>query len=106
RVAFCGINLAAVLFVLGGAEALLSAKRPGVATWTSLDGPGLPYQKRDNLLGASPRPGSRTHYQLRDGDQVLIDTVYTIDEHGLRAIPGHAPPDTAPTVVFFGCSFT
>ena len=106
RLAFCGINLAAVLFVLGGAEALLSAKRPGVATTTSLDGPGLPYQQRDDLLGARPRPGSRTHYELRDRGQVLIDTVYTIDEHGLRAIPGHAPPDTAPTVVFFGCSYT
>ena len=101
-----GINLAAILLVLGGAEALLSPKRPGIDTYTSLDSPGLKFAQGNDLLGSVPRPGSRTRYQLVDHGETLIDTIYTIDQHSLRVDPSTTPPKHAPTVAIFGCSFT
>ena len=101
-----GINLAAILFVLGGAEALLPPTQTGITKYTSLDHRGLQYTVIDDRLGSSPRPGSRTRYQLVDRGKTLIDTIYTIDEHGLRVIPDTAPPENAPTAAFFGCSLT
>lgn len=57
------------------------------------------------LLGYGPRRNVSVTCQRFNGDQLIYDTRYTIDTHGLRTGAGLATPE-APAIAFFGDSFT
>ena len=63
-----------------------------------------PYFREDPELGTVPAPGVRVRSSRELDGEVLYDVEYTIDENGLRAVPGSG--DTGPAVLFFGGSFT
>lgn len=101
----CGINLAAALFTLSLAEAIVRPKQPGEASYVSLDSPQQKFARTDDLLGLVPRPNARVRHTLMTGGEYNIDATYTIDENSLRVVVPPGDPANDP-VVFCGCSYT
>jgi hypothetical protein len=60
----------------------------------------------DELLGSRPRPGAVVSSTKKQGDAVIYDVVYTIDEHQRRVTPVDDPAGRDKFILFFGGSFT
>ncbi len=61
---------------------------------------------RDVPLAEIMSPGVTCREQRLDGEKVIYDFVYTLDEHSARVTPASPVEATGRDLVFFGCSFT
>ncbi len=98
------VNAAAVLATLAASEAWFSRSVDPKMSWTVQVPAGAEYFQRDPVLGETVRPNVRAVYTTcsPDGSEILRAT-YTINARGLRVTPER---ESAPGIVFFGCSFT
>jgi hypothetical protein len=107
RLGWWAIQLAAVMLALAVGEAWLTYKHSGSQlSYDDLDVPGRPRKVPSELLGMAPISNQRIHHVLRIGDRTFVDAVYTINELGLRVVPGSEGGPGDETIVFMGCSFT
>jgi hypothetical protein len=60
----------------------------------------------DPLLGYKPRPGAQVQSIKKQGDDLIYDVTYTIDEFGRRITPDDGTPARDKFLLLFGDSFT
>ncbi|MCG3210787.1 MAG: hypothetical protein FOGNACKC_04418 [Anaerolineae bacterium] len=60
----------------------------------------------DPLLGYKPRPNSQVESIKKEGDTLIYDTTYSIDEFGRRITPADDSPARDKFLLAFGDSFT
>ncbi len=96
-------NIGVAFLALAGAELYLEFQPPTKASPRS--GAHRGYTRPDADLGYAPVPGVRRTIAYCFGDEKILEVTYTIDERGCRIGPP-SPSPTAPSVVFFGGSYT
>lgn len=96
----CSLCLAA--FEAGTALMLYRSWASAASGWTSPFPKG--YIARHEALGYAPAAPGSFHVVKRVDDRVIYETDYTITPGLYRDTPRSSP--SAPTTVFFGCSFT
>jgi hypothetical protein len=98
------INLAVVVFTLGGAESYFWSQELLERTMEYSE----EFFLADDVLGYKPALDRRIHHRSYGGDQLLYEVTYTLDDQGLRiASPLTREQEaTYPCIAFFGDSFT
>lgn len=98
------VNLAAVVVAFGAFETYLvlkDASAEKVIYKGTKD-----YYVRHELLGYGPAKGRAATVAKYFGNEQIYETVYTIEDNGLRVAPPPPTNSTAPSILFFGGSIT
>jgi hypothetical protein len=95
-------NVALPLLLLFGLEAWAAVRTAVSAEGSAVEGYILPH----DVLGYGPAPGYRAHARGSVEGEVVYDTHYNIDGHGLRVAPPIAADAGEECILFFGGSFT
>jgi hypothetical protein len=109
---FIRVNVMLFIGLIAGAEILASfavslGPEPLVYRAHPVE-EGKPWDDRiaDDVLGYRGIPNSKVGMELRAGERLLYDAVYTIDQLGRRKTPVEAKRARDKYVLFFGGSFT
>ncbi len=74
--------------------------------WSYPDLNVVKYLQYDELLGYKPTPNAIVNSVLTEGEQVLYDVTYSIDEYSRRITPVHVADSKPEFALFGGDSFT
>jgi hypothetical protein len=101
------VNIIVVLFTLTGFEAFLwlymSSRTKEIKNVGDLYKKDY-YFRTDDILGYAPHKNVKANSKKYQGEQLLFDVDYTIDENGLRKSPPFNSSAVDESILFFGCS--
>ena len=100
------VNLAAVVLTLGIAEGYFWLQHDAVPDKRFDGSYTTDYFLAHELLGYAPAKSYQATVMKYVGEELIYDTVYTIDAQGLRVAPPHDPTMAESAVLFFGGSIT
>jgi len=100
------VNFAAVVLTLGMAEGYFWLQHDAVTDERFEGSYTTDYFIAHDLLGYAPAKSYRATVTKRVGEELIYDTVYSIDAQGLRVAPPHDPAIAKSAVIFFGGSVT
>jgi hypothetical protein len=100
------VNLAAIVLALGVAEGYFWLRHDAVADERFEGSYTRNYFLAHELLGYAPARNYQATVTKYVGEELIYDTVYTIDAQGLRLAPPHDAALAKRSVLFFGGSIT